>query len=56
MIENVKLYVILRNLFVLYLYIIVFDFIFYGSERFVCYDSKKNVIFKVKRFIKYFYI
>lgn len=25
MIENVKIYVILRNLFVLYLYIIVFD-------------------------------
>lgn len=49
MIENVKIYVILRNLFVLYLYIIVFDFIFYGSERFVCYDSKNNVIFKVEK-------
>lgn len=58
MIENVKMYVILKNLYVLYLYIIVFDdivgnlYIMVVKGLFVMIvkiDSKNNVIFKVEK-------
>lgn len=54
MIENVKTYATLKNLYVLYLYTIVFDFISHGSERFACHDSKNNAIFKAEKAHKIF--
>lgn len=61
MIENVKTYATLRNLFVLYLYTIVFDgtvgnLYLMAVKGLLVMTAKIMLFSKQKRLIKYFYI